>query len=1216
MAAAFAFSASAQAQYETYVDLSVEITAAQSLHFTARNHGTATAYGVTMDIELADQAIAVTLAGEEVRSVEFEQKSGTTCSGNIPGTTCINGTFPIGTLAPGEEKSFYITTKLAPGLPCCSNPINDYWMVPSRAVVKNTITGEEERFKGDNTDTKWIRANGHDSVYNASHVFANYWLEASVDNLLPEAGDTVKFSFEAERFGGINASVFGAKVRLKLDEGMGTPTATPATETFAAATGLTRTWDWDFDLEHPLASRTLEVSTTLDDPLPVGVAVSDLCLTAELTAERPNNISQRPTSAEICLREDPVVLLQEGDAILFNMYPCVSVTAYPCTSSDTLEVRGTDDGAARAAGIARDEAILDPDSVFIQVKDPEARLIDTQSTSVNSGTAPSWQTAREPDARSGNRTVGGVGISYTRREFDSTQIANYSNLARTMAVTALDGGAAPGLVKVRYPGSGNVFYDLTTTGSHERPTFGLSSASTSLFAYFAEFTTLGTYKMDFTAAVTHTDTNIYSDTGSYIFHVGPVAELEARDKGPNPELASTQRAFTILAVNNGPDDAPDAQVTVTGLNTSDYVSHSATSGTFNSTTGVWTIDELRDDSGYYRTTGHPLGWPTLTIITSAAADTEITAAISNTQDYQVCIDSSGDDVAAGNQADCKTESGNTNAWHAAVCVNTADNEIDSTITVEATCDSTTDRAWTENVCASSAGGVLAAHTEAICFGWHTTEYYDYISDNSTGVTIKAKDGTGADLPTLQSPDPKTAAIEVTWNAEMEVNGRAVTHYELAKTASPCATLANDLMGTEVGRTTTYVDTQVNLGTTYCYYVRAVNDRDHKGPWSAPMSGTVMEPEIDPPGRPTGMRAAPVSGTEILVFWSTPAGAVVDHYELEVSEDGGDPWDRLGGNLAANSYNHKGLQEGDTRHYRVRAWNTDDPQEEGPWSATVSATTDAAAPPPPSPPPPRVITRTETVTVGETPFARFSPTEVSRSVAENSAPGSAVGAPVAVLRNSGNRVTYSLEGTDASLFTIEADTGQILVGQDTVLDYESGTTSYTVEVVADPSSGSNVRATVTITVTDVAETATVAITPAGQPQVDVELTATLTHGGGTPADPVWQWQRSATGGTWLNIAGATSATYTPTAQDAGKRLRVIVFYGDPGGGYGLAGTVTEALAGGETTETAPLSDLVAGYDADSNGGIDLTEVLAAIAAYFAEDLDLDGVLEVIAAYFTG
>ena len=45
--------------------------------------------------------------------------------------------------------------------------------------------------------------------------------------------------------------------------------------------------------------------------------------------------------------------------------------------------------------------------------------------------------------------------------------------------------------------------------------------------------------------------------------------------------------------------------------------------------------------------------------------------------------------------------------------------------------------------------------------WHTAKYYDYISDNDSA-TIKAKDGTGADLPSLQSTESSTLAIVVSW----------------------------------------------------------------------------------------------------------------------------------------------------------------------------------------------------------------------------------------------------------------------------------------------------------------------------------------------------------------------------------------------------------------------------------------------------------------------
>ena len=88
LVAVFAFSAPAQAQDDSYVDLAIaEIRVGSSFYIVVRNRGTATLYSATVDVELGDQTISVIEAG----GGQFEQKSGTTCSGNIPGTTCPPG---------------------------------------------------------------------------------------------------------------------------------------------------------------------------------------------------------------------------------------------------------------------------------------------------------------------------------------------------------------------------------------------------------------------------------------------------------------------------------------------------------------------------------------------------------------------------------------------------------------------------------------------------------------------------------------------------------------------------------------------------------------------------------------------------------------------------------------------------------------------------------------------------------------------------------------------------------------------------------------------------------------------------------------------------------------------------------------------------------------------------------------------------------------------
>ena len=92
---------------------------------------------------------------------------------------------------------------------------------------------------------------------------------------------------------------------------------------------------------------------------------------------------------------------------------------------------------------------------------------------------------------------------------------------------------------------------------------------------------------------------------------------------------------------------------------------------------------------------------------------------------------------------------------------------------------------------------------------------------------------------------------------------------------------------------------------------------------------------------------------------------------------------------------------------------------------------------------------------------------TRSVAENTAAGVGIGAPVTAT-TVGAVVTYTLGGTDAASFDIVAATGQLQT--EAALDYETRS-SYEVTVTATNSEGS-VDITVTIDVTNVIELATI------------------------------------------------------------------------------------------------------------------------------------------------
>ena len=90
----------------------------------------------------------------------------------------------------------------------------------------------------------------------------------------------------------------------------------------------------------------------------------------------------------------------------------------------------------------------------------------------------------------------------------------------------------------------------------------------------------------------------------------------------------------------------------------------------------------------------------------------------------------------------------------------------------------------------------------------------------------------------------------------------------------------------------------------------------------------------------------------------------------------------------------------------------------------------------------------------------------RSIAENTAPGTNIGAPVVATDADNDRLTYRLGGADMADFDIDPATGQLMTKS--ALDYETKDT-YTVVVTATDTSRDDDEVTVTITVTDVDET---------------------------------------------------------------------------------------------------------------------------------------------------
>ncbi len=292
---------------------------------------------------------------------------------------------------------------------------------------------------------------------------------------------------------------------------------------------------------------------------------------------------------------------------------------------------------------------------------------------------------------------------------------------------------------------------------------------------------------------------------------------------------------------------------------------------------------------------------------------------------------------------------------------------------------------------------------------------------------------------------------------------------------------------------------------------------------------VSEPPAAP-SAPTVSANSTTPSTKLDVSWTAPAmtgkPAITD-YDVQYRLSGGSTWTDASFTGTTTSTTLTGLTKGKSYEVQVRAVND---EGDGAWSGSGSAITKAGG--------------------------------VTRSVAENSAANANVGAAVTATSNpNGYALTHALSGTDASKFAIGASTGQITVASGTSLDYESGTTSYSVTVTVTaavaqvqsfslaPNAPGDYVIPVTITVTDVNEPppapdgpTVTQNTATPKTKLDVSWTAlTTTQMAGKPAvnDYDVQYKKSSDS-TWTahGFTGTGTST-TLTGLDEGTSYDVQV-----------------------------------------------------------------------------
>ena len=183
-----------------------------------------------------------------------------------------------------------------------------------------------------------------------------------------------------------------------------------------------------------------------------------------------------------------------------------------------------------------------------------------------------------------------------------------------------------------------------------------------------------------------------------------------------------------------------------------------------------------------------------------------------------------------------------------------------------------------------------------------------------------------------------------------------------------------------------------------------------------------------------------------------------------------------------------------------------------------------------------------------------------SVDENSAEHTIVGVAAAGDAD-GDSITYSVSGADAAkfnnVFNLNTSTGEITVKSDANIDYESSDKSYSITVsVTDGEDASGDAETepttdatisVSIEVINVDEPGIITLSTTA-PRVGSALTATVSDPDSSVLVYTVQWARAANADApFIDIpidpGDMANPTYTPTAADQGKYLKVTMFYAE-------------------------------------------------------------------------
>ena len=263
----------------------------------------------------------------------------------------------------------------------------------------------------------------------------------------------------------------------------------------------------------------------------------------------------------------------------------------------------------------------------------------------------------------------------------------------------------------------------------------------------------------------------------------------------------------------------------------------------------------------------------------------------------------------------------------------------------------------------------------------------------------------------------------------DADGDALTYTLSGEDASSFA------LDADSGQLQTLAALDYEARTTYAVTVEVSDGQG--GTAGQPVTIAVID-EAEPPAAPAAPTVSGTSSTSLAVAWTAPSTVgrpPISDYDVQYRlADSGDAFADMGYDGTSTATALEGLRPGTAYEVQVRAHNDEGTSD---WSALGTGRTDANTAPT---------------------FAEGG----DRSVAENTAAGQAIGAPVSATDADGDALIYTLASEDAAAFALDADSGQVRTLA--ALDYESRTT-YAVVVEVSDGQGGTARQSVTIAVID-------------------------------------------------------------------------------------------------------------------------------------------------------